>query len=88
MSDQNPQTTQEHVNHKGYETGFREGAAAEAEASYALLMGIAGMLDRKPAPLRAYGLDKTSHMRAAAKCLREISLMMLERSKQIKEGKI
>lgn len=72
----------------GYEEGFRNGASAEAEASYALLMGIAGLLDGKHLPIRAYGLDKATHMRAAAKCLREIGLMMLERSKQIKEGKI
>ena len=71
------------------ETNYNHAAAGECAAIGTLLFRTAGILhDLKTdrTPLRAYGLEKSTHMKAAAKVLRQLSCDLALRADALKKG--
>lgn len=71
------------------ETHYNHPAAEECAIISDLLFRTANILhDLKSdrTPLKAYGLEKSTHMKAAAKVLRLISCDLSLRSKALKDG--
>lgn len=68
-----------------------ESRADECACCKALLDGIADILhnpETEWCPLKAYGLTQSTHMRAAAKVLREVATSLRVREINIREGKL
>ena len=73
------------------ETYGNRDAADECAALKAYLFGVADMLHNNKTdrtPLRAYGLEKSTHMKAAAKVLRLVALDLVGREEKLRLGEL
>lgn len=69
----------------------REGAADECSSCQKILEGVADILHNREtghSPLKAYGLTQTTHMKAAAKVLRELATSLRVREIKLREGNL